>query len=193
VNDPFDFAAGLAQNVKALRAARGFSQAQLAKRAGIPRTTLSLLESGTANPTLDVALRVARALDVHLEELLEARASQTRVVKEADLLQRERGGVTVRNLLPERVEGLDIEQLVIPPGRTLTGIPHTMGTREYLSVVTGQLELRVAGESYRLGAGDVAAFHGSQRHSYTNLGRSVARAFSVIALAPARPPLTREP
>lgn len=186
MNELPGFATLLADNVKALRQARGLTQAQLSERACVPRSTISLMESGSANPTLDVALRVSRALDVRLEELLEMRATETTVFRQAELPERERGGVVVRKLLPEQVEGLDIEQLVIPPGRTLTGIPHTMGTREYLSVMSGQVELRVAGEVHRLLVGDVAVFNGNQRHSYNNPGRSVARAFSVIALARAR-------
>ena len=42
----------------------------------------------------------------------------------------------------------------------------------------------VAGERLELGAGDVAAFAGDQRHSYENPGRSPAVAFSVVTLAP---------
>jgi len=102
--------------VRALREGQNLTQAQLAQRAGLPRATLSLLESGSANPTLAVVSRVCRALDVRLEELLEVRAAGTQVCRKRELPERVRGGVTVKNLLPERVDGLDIEQLTIPPG-----------------------------------------------------------------------------
>ncbi len=64
----------------------------------------------------------------------------------------------VRKLLPEHVDGLDIEHLVIPAGNTLTGVPHTMGTREYLSVINGVIDLRVAGDCHRLAVGDATRF-----------------------------------
>jgi len=72
----------LAANVKQLRDARGATQQQMAKLAGIPRATWSNLESGSANPTLSVLHRVAGALQVSLEELLAApRASSGLVAR----------------------------------------------------------------------------------------------------------------
>ena len=47
----------LADNIKAVREARGLSQQQIAKAAGIPRATWTHLESGAANPTLAVLVK----------------------------------------------------------------------------------------------------------------------------------------
>ena len=44
----------VARNVKQLREARGLTQQQMAKLAGLPRATWTHLESGAANPTLGV-------------------------------------------------------------------------------------------------------------------------------------------
>ena len=60
----------LADNIKALRETRGLSQQQMAKAAGIPRATWTHLESGAANPTLAVLVKVAAALQVRLDELV---------------------------------------------------------------------------------------------------------------------------
>ncbi len=53
----------LADNIKALREARGLSQQQIAQIAGVPRATWTHLESGGANPTLAVLVKVANALE----------------------------------------------------------------------------------------------------------------------------------
>ena len=55
-------AAHLGRNIQALREARGQTQQQIAKLAGVPRATWANLESGAANPTLAVLVRVAQAL-----------------------------------------------------------------------------------------------------------------------------------
>ena len=52
-------ASDLGRNVRTLREARGLSQSQVAKLAGIPRATWAHLESGGANPTLTVLVRAA--------------------------------------------------------------------------------------------------------------------------------------
>jgi transcriptional regulator with XRE-family HTH domain len=174
----------LADNVRTLREARGLSQQQIAKLAAVPRATWTNLESGTANPTLAVLVKVANALQVRLDELLAPRRQPGRHIKAAELPVRQRGQVTVRKLLPETIAGLDLERMALPPGARMGGVPHTPGTREYLTCERGEVELSVGGAVYRLAAGDVVVFRGDQRHGYHNPGRVDAVAFSVIAFAP---------
>jgi transcriptional regulator with XRE-family HTH domain len=179
-----DAAAALAENIRQLRDARGMSQAQLAKAAGIPRPTWTNLESGSANPTLAVLLKVAAALHVRLEELLAAPRGTGRMYKSEELTVRRRGKVTIRKLLPEVLRGLDIERLELPVGASMAGVPHTPGTREYLTCEQGSVELAVRGRSFVLQPGDVVVFAGDQRHGYRNVGRTLAIAHSVVTFAP---------
>ncbi len=51
-------------NIRALRLQAGLSQDLLSEKAGIFRTYLSRVESGSANPTLLVLVALAQALDV---------------------------------------------------------------------------------------------------------------------------------
>ncbi len=51
------------------RLARGLSQGDLARAAGVTRQAISGIESGRWSPSLDVALAVARALDSSVEQL----------------------------------------------------------------------------------------------------------------------------
>jgi quercetin dioxygenase-like cupin family protein len=97
---------------------------------------------------------------------------------------RVKGQVTVRRLLPESLPGLDLERMILPPGARMAGVPHTPGTREYLTCERGTVELAVSGERYTLAEGDVVTFRGDQRHSYHNPGSAIAIAYSVIAFAP---------
>ena len=131
-------AANLGRNIAQLRQARGLSQQQIARLAGIPRATWANLESGEANPTLAVLVAVAKALQVRLEELIEPPRRTGRHYPAAALPVRRRGTVTVRKLLPETIAGLEIERMELPPGGAMPGIPHTPGTREYLTCESGR-------------------------------------------------------
>src|ERR1700727_3829497 len=51
------------------RQARGFSQQQLAGMAGVSRQAVSAVESGHSDPSLRVALALAQALGMSVEEL----------------------------------------------------------------------------------------------------------------------------
>jgi XRE family transcriptional regulator, regulator of sulfur utilization len=177
-------ASHLAENVRSLREQRGLTQQQIAKIAGIPRATWGNLESGAANPTLAVLTKVAAALQVRLEELLSAPRTASRHVLARELFVRRRGEVQIRRLLPEALPGLEIERMYFPAKATMVGVPHTPGTREYLTVEQGAVELKVGGETYRLAEGDVVMFRGDQRHAYLNVHTRASIAYSVIAFAP---------
>src|SRR5690606_692195 len=131
----------LAANLRRLRDARGLSQQQAAALATLPRPTWATLESGSANPTLAVLLRTAAALQVSIEELIGPPRETGKLYRAPQLRVRRRGAVTVRDLLPEKIPGMEIERLELPRGAVLHGIPHTPGTREYLACERGRLEL----------------------------------------------------
>lgn len=178
-----DTAAHLATNVKALREARGLTQNQIATAAGVPRPTWANLESGAANPTLAVLVRVAASLQVSLEELVGPPRASVKHYRAADLPLRKRGKVMVRRLLPDALPGLELERMELAPGASLAGVPHLAGTREYLTCESGQLELAAAGERFVLAPGDVVVFRGDQAHGYRNPARTRAVAYSVVALS----------
>jgi transcriptional regulator with XRE-family HTH domain len=178
-----DVAARLAGNVVQLREARGLSQQQMAKVAGVPRATWAHLESGHANPTLSVLNRAAAALQVTIEELIREPRAAVKHFPAATVPVRQRGAVTVRKLLPDPIPGMEIDRMELPAGSRLVGIPHVPGTSEYLTCERGQIVLVAAGESWTLAPGDVVAFRGDQRHSYANPGERTAVGYSVVVLA----------
>ena len=174
----------LAENVKRLREARGLSQAQLARLAGLPRPTWGSLESGNANPTLSVLARAATALQVSIEELVGPPRSGGQLFPLGSIRARKRGGAIIRPLLPEPIPGLEIVRMELKPGGHMIGIPHTPGTREYLTCESGEIELIASGESWKLAPGDALVFRGDQRHTYRNSRARPAVAISVVAFAP---------
>lgn len=174
----------IGRSVRMLRGARGLSQQQMADLSGLPRATWSHLESGAANPTLAVLHRVSQALQVPIEELISSPRAACRHYPAAALPATTRGDAVLRKVLPDKIAGIDLERLELPPGGHLTGIPHMPGTREYLTCERGVLQLRVAGESWKLREGEVVVFRGDQRHSYHNAGGSTAIGYSVLLLAP---------
>jgi putative transcriptional regulator len=60
---------GNGARLRLARQARGYSQQQLAGMARIARQTVSLVESGLSDPSLRVALALARALGMTVEDL----------------------------------------------------------------------------------------------------------------------------
>src|SRR6185312_14982832 len=101
-------AAHLGRNIQVLREGRGQTQQQIARVAGVPRATWANLESGAANLTLAVLVKIAAALSVRLEELIEPPRRFGRLYPSDSLPLRRRGAVTIRKLLPESIPGLEL-------------------------------------------------------------------------------------
>ena len=177
-------AANLAANLRSLRDRRSFTQMDLARLAGLPRSTIAQLETGQGNPTLAVLAQLAAAVKVSIEELLTSPHSPCQVFPRGSLPIEAKGGARVARLLPDPIPGMEIDRIELAAGGRMAGIPHRPGTREYLACEAGQLTLWTGGEAHRLGPGDVAAFPGDSAHSYQNEGRLVAVGFSVVTLAP---------
>lgn len=50
-----------------LRKSRGITQEELSKRTGIARPNIARIENGSYNPTIEMMVRLAQGLDMHLE------------------------------------------------------------------------------------------------------------------------------
>jgi putative transcriptional regulator len=59
----------LGQTIRAAREARGLTQADLAVRAHVAQAYLSYLEQDEREPSLSIAARIARELEIPLDEL----------------------------------------------------------------------------------------------------------------------------
>ena len=61
----------IGDNVKKFRKKKGLTQDELARKADIPYTTLTKLESNVVkNPSVQTVEKIAKALDVSIEELI---------------------------------------------------------------------------------------------------------------------------
>lgn len=174
----------LSKNVRRLREAHGFSQQKMSELSGIPRPTWASLESGDANPTLQVLHKAAQALQVSIEELVGPPRAEVRLVRAKDVKSRSRQGAKVTPLIPETLSGIELSHMTLKPRGRMTGVPHTQGTREYLTCESGKVELAVAGEKYLLEPGDMLVFRGDQKHGYFNPShRSHAVAIAAVCFA----------
>ena len=59
----------LANRIKERRADLGLTQAELAEQVGVTRKTVNTVENGVFVPSTILALKLARALNVNVEEL----------------------------------------------------------------------------------------------------------------------------
>ena len=64
-------AEGLVNRLREARAARGWTQADLAERVGVTRKTINTVENGVFVPSTTLALKLARAMETTVEALFQ--------------------------------------------------------------------------------------------------------------------------
>ncbi len=164
----------LAANLKRVRTQRGLSISELSRRSKIGKATLSQLESGTGNPTIETVFSLSRVLEVPISDLVDRRPSDgVTVVRAADVEVLSGKGVDLRPL--RRIESGDsvfeVYDQQVRAGRTQESLGHTGS--EHTVVQAGRLGVRVNGREVELGPGDYVGFDAALPHSYTALDGAV--------------------
>lgn len=153
----------LAANLRRLRIARRLSLSELARATGMSKATLSSVESGRSNPTIETLAALAGALRVSLGELLEEPPmGEVRVIRAGRL---------------DRVEqaGVELSERAWEPHQLDEREPAATGTRTGLYVLEGKLIAGPVERVTELAAGDYASFPVDVPHVYET-ARSGARA-----------------
>jgi transcriptional regulator with XRE-family HTH domain len=150
----------------------GLSLTELARRAGIAKSTLSQLESGTGNPSVETLWALGVALGVPFSQLVDPPAPQVRVVRAGDgpripsELGRYAGTLLAAGTPHSRRDLYIIDQ---EPGTARRAEPHIPGSVEHLIVAAGRMLVGPAGAPVELGPGDYATFRGDVPHVYEAL------------------------
>ncbi len=175
----------LAANLRRLRAARRWTQAELAERAGLPRATCAGLEQADTNPSLASVLAVAAALGVGLDELVRPDAGRRwfKVTPpEQEDYKADAGRFRARLLSPIASKGVQIQSVMLAPGCRSVGRPHPEGAQEFFACLEGVATIQVADETVDLEPGCLLQFPGHLRHVYLNRGPRPVQAVSTVVL-----------
>ena len=159
----------VAREIRAHREARGLSLSATGARAGLSKTILATIESGTGNPSLETLWRIARALDVTVGTLL---AEDDSVA--SHLIRRSDGewypfesGINGRLIhVDGRDRRLEILEMRLDPERVYASHPHAPGTEELVICLSGTLTLGPEGSEQQLGERDALHFAADVPHSY---------------------------
>jgi transcriptional regulator with XRE-family HTH domain len=74
----------IAKSLVRERLRTGLSLAEIARRAGIAKSTLSQLEAGNGNPSIETLWSLCVALDIPFARLLEPQAAKTQVIRRGE-------------------------------------------------------------------------------------------------------------
>jgi len=175
----------LAVNLRRARTRRGLSLSELARLSRIGKATLSHLEAGTGNPTIETVFSLSRALELPISDLLESASTDpVTVVRGADAETLSGAGVDLRPLQRVETGGLIVEvyDQRFRAGCRQDSLGHV--GREHTVVQTGRLRVEVDGRRVDLEPGDYIAFDGTLAHTYTPLDEAGVRSVLLLHYRP---------
>lgn len=179
--------AELGERIRVLRVSSGYSLADLAAVSGVSRSMLSEIERGAKTPgvlTLDklatsLGTTIARLLDEPIESRIHLmRFDEQRSVRDPEGWE--------RRILSPVLPGVEFEfmRTTIDPGVDAGEfLPHAPGSREYVAIESGTLNLSINGTEYVLNSGDSIYYPGDCLHGFRNNGDTPCIYYLAMELA----------
>ncbi len=149
----------------------GATLTEIARRAGIGKSTLSELESGTGNPSLETLWAIAGALGVPVSRLLDPPKVQTRVIRAGDGPTLATASADYRaTLLDTAPSGSsDIYRITAEPGDGRESDPHPPGLVEHVILSTGSALVGPTEAPETLHPGDYISYAADNPHVFRAL------------------------
>jgi transcriptional regulator with XRE-family HTH domain len=166
---PFDW---IAAAIRRERDRAGLSLTELAKRAGLAKSTLSQLESGSGNPSLETLWALGVALEVPVSRLIDPPRPVVRLIRagEGPVARSGQAGYAA-TLLASCPPGArrDLYRIEADPGEAKVSEPHMPGTAEHLVISVGRALAGPSDEPVELGPGDYLSYPGDVPHLFESL------------------------
>ena len=167
----------IAFNLKRIRKSKNMSLDMLAERTGVSKSMLGQIERGESNPTVSTIGKIVEGLKVPFEQLIYNR-TEIMVVpspEEAPVCKAKEGEYRIYVMLPyDAGRNFEIYQGELTRNARMESESHGEQTWEYLTVVSGEVELILEDSSFLVKTGGSLYFACDRKHVYHNVGETKA-------------------
>lgn len=164
--------ARLAVSIRRERERLNLSVTELAKRAGLAKSTLSQLETGIGNPSLETLWALAMALDIQVSQLIGQPRQHVQVIRAnegaATYSEQANYAATLLAACPAGAQR-DIYRLKVQPGEARVSQPHRPGTVEHVILSSGRARIGPVTQPVELSAGDYISYSADVPHLFDAL------------------------
>jgi transcriptional regulator with XRE-family HTH domain len=174
-------------NLRRLRTDQSLSLSDLSRSSGVAKATLSALEGGRGNPTLETLSALAAALEIPMGDLITAADPPPVTIVRNDEGTSVPGTANDLRLIARFTPGgtVEVYEAQWPKRSTRNAGGHGPGTREHVFVTRGGLKVGPLGREVGLSGGDYATFAADEPHLYE--ARAGTRALLLMQWAPGAP------
>ena len=174
----------LPARLKQARSEKGLSLEVVARLSGVSKSMVSQIERGESSPTIATLWNLTQALNVDFAGLLDSSpmSDSIEVIHPDQVPMIDNIGEGCRILIlspPEQVGKNEIYDLRLSAGGVLDSEPHKRGTREHLTVIEGEVEVRSGNVTTALSVGDTARYAADVPHRIA-AAKGSARAFLIV-------------
>lgn len=151
------------------RIAGGLSVSELARRAGLSKATVSQLESGGGNPSVETLWALGDALGVPFARLVDETAEPVTLIRAADAPRiRSADSDYVAALLSASPPNArrDVYLVQADPSSPKVSAPHAYGTVEHVVLISGAALVGPASSPVALSPGDYLCYPGDAPHIF---------------------------
>ena len=156
-----------------VRIAHNLSQRELARRAGVANSAISLIESNASNPSVGALKRILDGIPIGLAEFFafEPQTPRKAFYAAEELVEIGKGAISYRQV-GESLFGRSLQILkeCYQPGAGTGKVPLVHEGEEGGIVLSGRLEVTVDDERRILGPGDAYYFESRRPHSFRCVG-----------------------
>ena len=173
----------VAERLKEIREERKLSLDALAAMTGVSKSMLGRIERGEVSPTISTVWKITNGLKISFTELTNRTEKEYEVldITAAKPLLEDDGHYRNYPLFgfdsERRFEMLYIE---LDPGASLDAQAHPDGTQEFITVFSGELEVRTGPDTVRIPAPGSIRFRADRPHGYRNISKSVCHLSMII-------------
>lgn len=173
----------IAKNLKELRKQRGLNLEQVSELTTISKSMLSQLERGEVNPTISTVYKLSLGLKVPVTAFTVDAPLPFAKTGKADVTPLSSDDGRYR-LYPTfsfcNEQNFEIFDLEFDEGGMMRGNRQIHGTREFITVYSGELTLVFQDHEYVLKAGDAASYNAFDDYIYKNTGKGMITANIVV-------------
>jgi XRE family transcriptional regulator, regulator of sulfur utilization len=186
-NGTEEAAGDLGKTIQRLRKAYNMSLGDLSEQSGVAKSIISQIERNETNPTISTVMRLSKALDTTIDEVLRGEASSLFVEHQqksaVPILESQDGLCRLAIAGPlNLVDYFQWYDFHARPTGVLESSPHPAGTIEHLYIVAGELDVTTGDETKRVKAGEALRFRADVPHKIVNVGGTDAHAVMMLAL-----------
>ena len=179
--------AELGKTIQRLRKAYNLSLGELSEQSGVAKSIISQIERNETNPTLSTVIRLSRALDTTVDEVLRGESSSLFIELQTKsgipMLESQDGLCRLAIVGPlNLVDAFQWYDFHAQPNGVLESEPHPQGTVEHLYVVSGEIEVTAGSEVKITKSGEAIRFRADVPHKIINIGKGEAHVTMMLAL-----------